>query len=115
MASLYADEGFPKIVTELLRQLDHDVLTTQEAGKANQQVPDEQVLAFATSQSRAVLTVNRDDFIRLHRTNANHAGIIVCSEDFDRQRLATRIHEAIMIEASLGGKLIRINRPAVEG
>ncbi|WP_308189070.1 DUF5615 family PIN-like protein [Nostoc mirabile] len=42
MALLYADEGFPKMVTGLLRQFGHDVLTVQEAGQANQQIPDDQ-------------------------------------------------------------------------
>jgi Domain of unknown function (DUF5615) len=111
---LYADEGFPKVVTELLRQLGHDVLTVQEADQANQRMPDDQVLAFATSLRRAVLTVNRDDFIRLHRMNPVHAGIIVCTEDLNRQRLATRIHEAIAAEESLLEKLIRVYRPSVE-
>ncbi|UBF25586.1 DUF5615 family PIN-like protein [Kovacikia minuta CCNUW1] len=114
MARLYADEGFPRVVTELLRQLGHNMLTAQEAGQANQRIPDDQVLAFATDQGRAVLTINRDDFIRLHRTSTNHAGIIVCTEDLDRQRLATQIHEAIVAEESLTGKLIRINRPSAE-
>lgn len=114
MALFYADEGFPKVVTGLLRQFGHDVLTVQEAGQANQQISDKQVLAFATIQERAVLTVNRDDFIRLHRMSPDHAGIIVCTEDLDRQRLATRIHEAITDAESLFGKLIRVNRPPVE-
>jgi predicted nuclease of predicted toxin-antitoxin system len=73
---LYADDGFPKVVTQLLRQFGHDVLTVQEAGQANERIPDDQVLAFATIEGRAVLTVNRDDFIRLHRISPDHAGII---------------------------------------
>jgi predicted nuclease of predicted toxin-antitoxin system len=114
VALLYADEGFPRGVTELLRQSGHDVLTVQEAGQANQRIPDDQVLAFATGQGRAVLTINRVDFIRLHRMSSDHAGIIACTEDLDRQRLATQIHEAIVAEASLAEKLIRINRPSAE-
>jgi hypothetical protein len=39
MASFYADEQFPFQVTELLRNLGHDVLTVQEAGNANQRIP----------------------------------------------------------------------------
>ena len=35
MARLYADEQFPRIVVKLLRELGHDILTVQEAGKAN--------------------------------------------------------------------------------
>jgi hypothetical protein len=56
MANLYSNENFPRRVAEELRLLGHDVLSSFEAGRANQQVPDEQVLAFATEQRRAVLT-----------------------------------------------------------
>lgn len=111
MVHLYADEGFPFIVTSLLIDLGHDILTVQAAGQANQRIPDDQVLAFATSQNRAVLTVNRGDFIRLHRNDPNHAGIIVCTENLNRRQLAQSIHDAIESEKSLSGKLIRINRP----
>lgn len=110
MARLYADEGFPFIVTSLLVDLGHDVLTEQAAGQANQRIPDDQVLEFAASQRRAVLTINRGDFIRLHQNDSNHAGIIVCTENLNRQQLAQSIHDAIAAEKSLSGKLIRINR-----
>lgn len=112
MARLYADEGFPRKVSDRLKELEHDILTVQEAGQANQRIPDDQVLAYAMSQNRAVLTVNRADFIRLHRQNSNHAGIIACTEDLDRERLANRIHVAILSEDTLEGQLIRVNRPS---
>ena len=67
-------------------------------------------LAFAISQNRAVLTVNRADFIRLHKQDSDHAGIIVCTEDIDRQRLVQRIH-AILATEILEKQLIRVNRP----
>jgi hypothetical protein len=35
----------------------HDILTVQEAGKGNQRIPDEEVLAFAIADNRAVLTI----------------------------------------------------------
>jgi hypothetical protein len=87
-------------------------LTVQEAGQANQRTPDHQVLEFAMGQGRAVLTINRDDFIRLHRLRPDHSGIIVCTEDLDRQRLATAIHAAIVAKPSLVGELIRVYRPS---
>jgi Domain of unknown function (DUF5615) len=59
MASLYSNENFPLPVVEELRQLGHDVLTIQEAAQANQALSDERVLAFAHSQGRALLTLNR--------------------------------------------------------
>ena len=113
MARLYADEQFPRKVSELLREMGHDVLTVQSAGNANLGIPDDDVLAFAISDNRAVITLNRQDFIRLHKANPNHAGIIVCTNDTDRVRMATRINEAILAEEPLLGKLIRVVRPSI--
>lgn len=112
MAHLYADEHFPRRVVEQLRWLGHDVLTAYEAGNANQRIPDERVLAFATNTGRAVLTLNRRDFIRLHHNQPNHAGLIVCTLDADAERQAQRIHAAIQHEQSLMAKLFRVNRPS---
>ena len=67
MARLYSNENFPLPVVLELRRLGHDVMTVQEAGKANQEIPDDEVLAFASVEGHAVLTINRRDFIRLHR------------------------------------------------
>ncbi|NES20312.1 MAG: hypothetical protein F6K41_15615 [Symploca sp. SIO3E6] len=111
MARLYADENFPLPVVRALRSLGEDVLTAQEAKKANLRIPDDEVLAFATSKERAVLTRNRRDFIRLHLAQPNHAGIVVCTEEQDVEGLAKRIHQAISIEENIRGKLIRVNRP----
>ncbi|MEG5040443.1 MULTISPECIES: DUF5615 family PIN-like protein [unclassified Microcoleus] len=54
MARLYADEQYPYPVVELLRALGHDVLTVQEAGRANQKIPDPDVLAFANRINAAI-------------------------------------------------------------
>ncbi|BAY24158.1 hypothetical protein NIES2100_39510 [Calothrix sp. NIES-2100] len=113
MAPLYTDENFPLPVVEFLRAFGHDVLTAREAGNANLKIPDEDVLMFATRNERAVLTRNRRDFIRLHRLQPNHAGIIVCTEDPDFEQLATHIHEMISAETRLKEKLMRVNRPAI--
>ena len=96
---------------ELLRPMNHDILTVQEAGNAGLRIPDEQVLAFAVRNERAVLTLDRQDYIQLHRLQPDHAGIIVCTNDRNWERLATRINEAISAEETLTGKLIRVNRP----
>jgi predicted nuclease of predicted toxin-antitoxin system len=111
MAHLYADEQFPYAVVEYLRDLEHDVLTVQEAGQANLKIPDDEVLAFASSNQRVVLTLNRKDFKRLHRWQPSHAGIIICTDDVDRTRLAERIHSAILAAEPLVGKLISVVRP----
>lgn len=114
MARLYSNENFPRRVVEELRILGHDVLTSFEAGRANQKVPDDQVLAFAAEQRRAVLTLNRFDFIRLHRdTRGTHAGIIVCTrDDADAAAFARRIHSTIAGTGDMQGQLIRVLRPS---
>jgi len=111
LARFYTDENFPLAVVELLRALGHDVLTAWEAGNANLRIPDEDVLAFAVSNDRTVLTRNRRHFMRLHIQQPDHAGIVVCTEDQNFERLATRINEAISAEETLRSKLIRVNRP----
>ena len=55
MARLYSNEN---------------VLTIQDTGKADQSLPDPEVLKFATIENRALLTLNRLHFIRLHQKNA---------------------------------------------
>jgi predicted nuclease of predicted toxin-antitoxin system len=52
MARLYMDEQFPKVVSQLLREMGHDVLTVQEAGNGNFGIPDEDVLSFAIDKNR---------------------------------------------------------------
>jgi predicted nuclease of predicted toxin-antitoxin system len=113
MARFYADEQFPFQVVELLRNLGHDVLTVQEAGNANQRIPDDQVLAFAVNQERSILTINRIDFIRLHRRNNEHFGIVVCTNNRNWEQFAARVDDAVKAEESLRGKLIRVLRPSV--
>ncbi len=112
MARLYSNENFPLPVVEELRRFGHDVLTIQEAGHANQEYPDEDVLASANRDNRAVLTINRQDFIRLHRRFPNHSGIVVCSADLDFVGQARRIHDAIEACDSLASQLIRVYRPS---
>ncbi len=113
MASLYANENFPLQVVEELRRLGHDVVTIQETGKGGQSESDEAVLAFATSQGRALLTLNRRHFIRLHSAQPAHAGIIVCTFDPDFPGQAGRIHAAMTSQPQLRGQLIRIYRPSM--
>ena len=92
MPRLYADELFPRVVVELLCLMIHNILTLQAAGKDNPKNPDEEVLAFAGSENRAVLTLNRCYFIRLHSLQSDPAGIIVCrAEDYLTEWLLTLI------------------------
>jgi predicted nuclease of predicted toxin-antitoxin system len=111
MARLLADENVPLPVVLGLRQLGHDVLTMHEAGMSNQSIDDEAVLAFANRDDRAVLTINRKHFVRLHRAEPEHPGIVVCTFDPDFERQANRIHAALESQ-ELAGQLIRVNRPS---
>ena len=111
MARLYANENFPFPVVLELRRLGHDVLTTHDAGKSEQSIPDEDVLKFAIEQNRAVLTLNRKHFIRLHRLMPHHRGIIVCTYDSDFAGQAMRIDTVMQEQPMLIGALLRVSRP----
>jgi hypothetical protein len=78
VARLYANENFAFPVIEELRRRGHDAVTVAETGKANQKMSDDQVLEFAISDERAVLTFNRKHFFRLHRQRPDHQGIVAC-------------------------------------
>lgn len=112
MASFYANENFPKQVVEHLRRLGHDVLTSHDAGQANQAIPDEDVLDFAAKSGRILITLNRRDFIQLHRRRSHHAGIVVCTVDADFAGQDQRVHDAIQALNDVKGELVRVNRPS---
>jgi len=112
MARLYADEDFPFPFVERLRQLGHDVITTFEAGRANQGIGDADQLAFATSLGRAMLTRNRRHFARLHRASIQHGGVVSITDDPDFDGQANRIDQALAGHSTLAGQRVRVNRPA---
>lgn len=111
MASLFADENFPLPVVLELRRLGHDAVTIHDSGLAGQSLPDEAVLNRASADGRAVLTLNRKHFIRIHESGFRHAGIVVCTFDLDFVGQAARIHAEIAGRAALSGHLVRVNRP----
>jgi predicted nuclease of predicted toxin-antitoxin system len=111
MAKFFADEDFPRPVVEELRRLGHDVVTVKNIGMANRRWPDPKVLQFAISSSRIVLTKNRRHFYKLHQSRSDHFGIVLCTDDPDFQRTATRIHEAIANAGDTRGKLLRVYKP----
>lgn len=108
----YADENFPLDVVIELRHLGNDVLTAFEDGRANQGTEDEKVLQRATKLNRAVLTINRIDFKKLHQSNPNHSGIVICTFDGDFVGQARRIHETCGQLAEIKNELVRIYRPS---
>jgi preprotein translocase subunit Sec61beta len=111
MARLFADENVPFDLVDALTARSHDVLTALAAGRANQGIPDPDVLAYATLLGRAVLTNNRLHFHKLHRKTPTHAGIISYTDDRDIEALAERIHLKIEAAVDLTSKLLKIYRP----
>ena len=111
MAAFYMDENVPPELSDALRTLNHDVFTVQADGRAGQGIDDPDVLARAIELGRAVVTNNRRDYHRLHRTNPSHFGIITYTNDADRTALALRIHTAVCAHPDLAGVLIRIVQP----
>jgi predicted nuclease of predicted toxin-antitoxin system len=110
MASFYANENFPIGVVRYLREMGHDVLTSQEAGNANQRIPDEEVLAYAAKAGRILLTLNRRDFIALHEKSTNHTGIVVCTQNTDLLEQSKQIDEVVRETGDFANKLVRVNR-----
>jgi predicted nuclease of predicted toxin-antitoxin system len=111
MADLYANENFPLPVVGHLREFGHDVLTSLEAGTANQQISDEEVLAFAVRKKRTLITHNRGHFKRLHRKQPAHEGIIICTKDTDFLALAARVDSSIRENEPLTAKLVSVVKP----
>ena len=113
MARLYANENFPLPVVQELRRMGHDVLTTQDVGLAHKSTSDQAILEFGRRERRAVLTLNRRHFVRLHAQAADHPGIVVCTVDPDFMGQAGRIDHAVRSVDVLEGQLLRVNRPSV--
>jgi hypothetical protein len=111
MAKFYTNENFPLPVVPALHALGHDVLTSLEGGIAYQSIPDEKVFEFACQHQRILLTLNRFHFIRLHKLNTEHFGIIACTFNPDYAGLARRVSEACQQNDPMTGKLLRVNRP----
>jgi predicted nuclease of predicted toxin-antitoxin system len=92
---IFTDEMVnPRLATALLR-LGYDAESCQRAGRANQGISDEDQLAYASQQGRAILTFNVADFERLDRRwkarGLVHHGIIVSAQITDLQELIRRV------------------------
>ena len=110
MYLLLADENFALPVVSRLRSFGYDIVTLKDLGLADQQLPDDKVLEKAIELQRAVITFNRKDFIKLHRTNDQHYGIIIATFDTAFSSLAGRIHLQLLNTDSIVGKLIRVTK-----
>ncbi|MBW4668130.1 MAG: DUF5615 family PIN-like protein [Cyanomargarita calcarea GSE-NOS-MK-12-04C] len=113
----YSNENFPLVMVNLLRAEGHDVLTSYEAGEANQGIPDDQVLQYAKATNRILITENRQDFIDLHCTVSNHAGIIIFKYDRDYAEKIRVMTDFLNNEdgQSLKNRLLRVMKQNTKG
>ncbi|MGL5793239.1 MAG: DUF5615 family PIN-like protein [Waterburya sp.] len=76
---LYLDEDVNVLIADLLNAKGFDVLTVRDAGQL--QATDEEQLAYAVSQQRALVTHNRSDFEKIIQTyfftGQKHYGVIL--------------------------------------
>jgi predicted nuclease of predicted toxin-antitoxin system len=76
---LYLDEDVNVLVADLLKARGFDTFTVRDAGQL--QASDEEQLAYAVSQQRALVTHNRGDFEALIQTyfdtGQKHYGVIL--------------------------------------
>lgn len=80
--SLYLDEMISVVLAVVLRQYGYDVIAAKEVNMLGKS--DEEQLAFACSNRRAIITFNIKDFVLLHQSwlseGKKHFGIIVSPE-----------------------------------
>jgi hypothetical protein len=85
----------PHRLASALRRDGFDVISCEEAGRSDQQIPDDQQLAFATREGRAILTFNIGDYCRLDTEwksiGRSHGGIILSPETRDFGTLLRRV------------------------
>ena len=116
MLKFYSTENFPIEMVNLLRARGYDVLTSYEAGQANQKIPDDEVLMYATNAGRIVITENRQDFINLHFTTLNHAGIVICKADRDYAGKVQVLHDFFTQDKQpMDNRLLRVMKQNLKG
>ena len=115
MFRFYANENLSLALIKELRHFGHDVLTSYDAGNANQGIPDDCVLAEATANDRCVITFNRDDFLALHRSGVDHAGIVICKDDRDYLAQAKKLNDFLQQQHDLQNRLLRVQRQNQKG
>jgi hypothetical protein len=73
----FMDQHFPGPVSRGLRRHGINVLTAQDAGRCGK--TDLEQLEFATADQRVIASFD-SDFLALHRSGVQHAGIAWCPE-----------------------------------
>jgi hypothetical protein len=103
---LLLDEMFSNVIAEQLRTKGHDVISVV-ANPALVALPDEQILAHAATDGRALVTANIKDFMPLDARyraagQVHHGLILVSSKAFPQNRSFTAAI-ATALEALLTG------------
>ena len=112
LARLYADEDSVAGCRGVLRRLGHDMLTVQEAGRADQGISDSLVLVDATNDKRAILTHNHAISNACIAKLKLHQGIISCTHDRP-DRPACSTHQFCDRQVrKIDEQFIRIVRPS---
>jgi hypothetical protein len=77
---LLLDEMFTDDISQQLRAQGHDVISVV-ADRALAGLPDDQILAYATAEGRALVTANIKDFVpldtRYRAAGQSHAGLVL--------------------------------------
>jgi len=111
MIRFYSNENLAIDLVEAIRDLGYDVLTSYDAQQANQGIPDDEVLRYATINHRCVLTFNRGDFLKLHRSQVDHCGIIACREERNYLTQVQALHEYLEAgNQNLKSRLLRLQK-----
>ena len=105
-ARLYLDEDVIPELARALRAHGHDAISTLEQGRQGQS--DEDQIAYATADARALVTANAADFLHLGRTwffaGRTHAGIIVSFRQYRRDRLGELARTMLTLLARLSAE-----------
>ncbi|HEY3865349.1 MAG TPA: DUF5615 family PIN-like protein [Solirubrobacteraceae bacterium] len=102
---LLLDEMYTAAVAEQLRQRDHDVIAVAERADLRG-TPDEDLLAWARTEDRALVTDNQRDFIPIHHRRIadghDHKGLVLTTNRrFPRGQPATTGKLVVALDAFL--------------
>lgn len=108
-ARLLADENIDDETCGFLRGMGHSVTHVRGMkGHPRDKGPDdEDVLACAAADQRAVITDNVKHFKTLHDQGQRHFGIIGCPAHIDPKRKAEAIDQAVREATARHGTLLR--------
>jgi predicted nuclease of predicted toxin-antitoxin system len=111
---LALDEMYAAAVAEQLRRSDNDVIAVAERADLRG-TPDEDLLAWARTEDRALVTDNQRDFIPIHHrciaSGDDHSGLILTTNRrFPRGQPGTTGMLVVALE-----RFLRTTAPAIAG